>query len=157
MKRLHTLTPLPCKLTLAQCRKIIIGTPTVTVLWLSICACPIEVNPPAMSAPPIAIFAHDKKAETHADSRAWLKSRVSSPPVKAPVLHKHSPVSRKGSSLQKEDDSLSRVKLCHASVMDGRYHADYVQTRRVPELPAGRAFSATFVRLQRPTRLLSQE
>jgi len=111
MKRLHTLTPLPCKLTLAVCRKIIIGTPTVTVLWLSICACPIEVNPPAMSAPPIAIFAHDKKAETHADSRAWLKSRVSSPPVKAPVLHKHSPVSRKGSSLQREDDSLSRVKL----------------------------------------------
>lgn len=51
-----------------------------------------------MSAPPIAVFAHDKKAETHADSRAWLKSRVSSPPLKAPVLHKHSPVSRKGAT-----------------------------------------------------------
>ncbi|DBA91651.1 TPA: hypothetical protein ACH3X1_003254 [Trebouxia sp. C0004] len=51
-----------------------------------------------MSAPPIAIFAHDKKAETHAESRAWLKSRVSSPPSKAPLLHKQTPVSRKGAT-----------------------------------------------------------
>lgn len=51
-----------------------------------------------MSAPPIAIFAHDKKAETHADSRAWLKSRVSSPPLKSPTLLTHSPLTRKGTT-----------------------------------------------------------
>ena len=49
-----------------------------------------------MSSPPVAIFAHDKKADSHTDPRAWLKTRVSSPPQKAYPQMGHSPVHRKG-------------------------------------------------------------
>ncbi|KAL3137686.1 hypothetical protein ABBQ38_004959 [Trebouxia sp. C0009 RCD-2024] len=51
-----------------------------------------------MSAPPIAIFAHDKRAENHPDPRNWLKTRVSSPPQKANHMMAHSPVHRKGAT-----------------------------------------------------------
>ena len=64
----------------------------------------------AMSAPPIAIFAHDKKADSHSDPRAWLKTRVSSPPQKAHPLMGHSPVHRKGAD--KVDEQATMWNRC---------------------------------------------
>ncbi len=109
-----------------------------------------------MSAPPISIFAHDKKAETHADSRAWLKSRVSSPPHKAPALIMHSPVTRKGGWRLNPVCPHEGIKLYQASLIACRWNADYAQAQRVPELSSGCSVSSTAFRIQGPSGLFSQ-
>ena len=98
-----------------------------------------------MATPPIAIFAHDKKAETNTDARAWLKSRVVSSP-KAQIVLTHSPVHRKGPEIRPD------MLVCASNKRDvpsiRRCNTNDVQAKRLPELFAGYPLSPAGVRIQ---------
>lgn len=116
-----------------------------------------DLGTSAMSAPPIAIFAHDKKADSHGDPRAWLKTRVSSPPQKAHPPLGHSPVHRKGPEKVQAQAAAWTSLVTRHPLWTCRCNTDHGKAKRVPELSTGCSFPPAAVRVQRSPGCVSPQ